>query len=358
MKYSQNPKIFKKPVVLFILKTFIICIGVSCKKSEIPIVDFNSISFKLKNTPQYSLFYRALQRLHVDSLLSGSDSYTVFLPTDSAMMRQGLDANQIDRENLDSLKSTISFHISPGKVSSIDLPKFKQFPLTTIDSGKIAYFEFNNYGLFINGISIIHPDIQANNGIIHEINEVLSPPTSDIYTTVASIPELSFFYYYINTYSVKGFGYQALYGTPISPKDYFDYPLRVQGRLSTLLALSNEAFYANGINSINLLDNYLLAQNKLNTLYLDPKDYFNFGAGQYFTSGFLGSFKFVLKNSLIRPVSAYILQDGKTGYGLTPISRAPNNPTAYPSTLPFHIIKGNIFCTNGVIHIIDQFLQN
>ena len=82
-------------------------------------------------------------------------------------------------ENQEVLQQVLSYHVLPKKVTSEEISG------GSVDSlnGGIAT-AVTDTGVVINNASVVVPDIQASNGVIHGINRVLLP--SDLQTTLAS----------------------------------------------------------------------------------------------------------------------------------------------------------------------------
>ena len=116
-----------------------------------------------------------------DTLSDSSASYTVFAPTDEAFSQlpDGTLEYLLQPENQEVLQQVLSYHVLPTKVTSGEISGGSVDSL----SGGLAT-AVTDKGVVINNASVINPDIQASNGIIHGINRVLLP--ADLQTTLAS----------------------------------------------------------------------------------------------------------------------------------------------------------------------------
>ena len=116
-----------------------------------------------------------------DTLSDSSASYTVFAPTDEAFSQlpEGTLEYLLQPENQEVLQRVLSYHVLPTKVTSEEISG------GSVDSlaGGLAT-AVTDRGVVINNASVINPDIQASNGIIHGINRVLLP--ADLQSTLAS----------------------------------------------------------------------------------------------------------------------------------------------------------------------------
>lgn len=112
-----------------------------------------------------------------DSLQQGGP-FTVFAPTDQAFA--ALPTETLQRlqqpENRQTLIRILSYHVVPGQLTSSQL---KSGELNTAD-GRPVNVKINSDGsqVTVNNAQVTQPNIQASNGVIHAVNQVLIP--SDI----------------------------------------------------------------------------------------------------------------------------------------------------------------------------------
>ncbi len=115
--------------------------------------------------------------------LKGSGPFTVFAPGDTAFAE--LPAGTLDDllkpENRERLKSVLTFHVIPGRLTAAELVNARS--LTTV-SGKELFLHLALSGLSgaelraslrVGGAGIVTADIACTNGIIHVIDRVLIP---------------------------------------------------------------------------------------------------------------------------------------------------------------------------------------
>lgn len=131
---------------------------------------------------QFSTLVKAVQAAGLaDTLADSGSSYTVFAPTDEAFnqLPEGTLDYLLQPENQDILQQVLSYHVIPQAVTSSEISG------GNVDSlnGGLAV-AFTDMGVVVNNASVITPDIQASNGVIHAVNRVLLP--SDIQSTLAS----------------------------------------------------------------------------------------------------------------------------------------------------------------------------
>jgi uncharacterized surface protein with fasciclin (FAS1) repeats len=127
----------------------------------------------------------AVRAAGLTNLLSGDRALTVFAPTDAAFARlpagtvEGLLANPA------RLRQVLRYHLLPSRVRSSDLVAGR----VITSQGAAVTISLTN-GARINGVTISATDIEAGNGVIHVIDEVLLPPP-DLVDLAAGVPSLS-----------------------------------------------------------------------------------------------------------------------------------------------------------------------
>lgn len=140
------------------------------------------------NKPTFKTLNVALARTGLAGTVS-SNQLTVFAPTDAAFERYGLNQrNIVSTLGVETLRSILLYHAVAGKVFSGDLPS-SGF-VATLNGASV---EVNvGSGVTINEATVIIADIEARNGVIHAIDDVLFPPTLNLVELAGSFdPEFS-----------------------------------------------------------------------------------------------------------------------------------------------------------------------
>ena len=116
-----------------------------------------------------------------DTLSDSSASYTVFAPTDEAFnqLPEGTLDYLLQPENKEVLQRVLSYHVLPQAVTSSEITGGE---VETLDGGLVT--EITEDGVVVNNASVVTPDIQASNGVIHAVNRVLLP--ADLQSTLSS----------------------------------------------------------------------------------------------------------------------------------------------------------------------------
>jgi uncharacterized surface protein with fasciclin (FAS1) repeats len=108
----------------------------------------------------------------VDTLRSAGP-FTVFAPTNEAFQALPIDALHGVQDDPELLATVLTYHVVPGALKLEDL---QDGPLTTV-SGLDLEVSHDGDEVLINGVPIAAGDIEATNGIVHVMGDVLLPPS-------------------------------------------------------------------------------------------------------------------------------------------------------------------------------------
>ena len=110
-------------------------------------------------------------------VLNGDGPFTVFAPTNEAFaaLPAGTLESLLKPENKDQLVAILTYHVIPSKVMSTDLSD--GLKAETVNGSKIKV-GINDGTVKINGAKVIAADIQASNGVVHVIDQVILPPAN------------------------------------------------------------------------------------------------------------------------------------------------------------------------------------
>lgn len=123
---------------------------------------------------QFSTLVSALKAADLDDDLAGKGPFTVFAPTNAAFdeLPDGTLDFLLKPENKDLLADILKYHVVPYQIAADDL---KNGALNTANGG-LAVRRLPDR-IVVNNGSITQPDIPASNGVIHEVNRVMIPPS-------------------------------------------------------------------------------------------------------------------------------------------------------------------------------------
>jgi len=141
----------------------------------------NTIVDIASSDADFTLLVEALQKADLASTLQGSGPFTVFAPTNEAFQNllSELGVSSLDDLTADQLEPILLYHVVSGPVTSGDLSNGYVKTLSPGPGETSADFLVNiDNGVTLNGSSsVLQADVQADNGVIHVIDEVLVPPT-------------------------------------------------------------------------------------------------------------------------------------------------------------------------------------
>lgn len=126
----------------------------------------------------FTILVAALQEADLVGALQGEGPFTVFAPTDDAFVAL-LEALDISAEQLlaqPGLADVLLYHVVSGKVMSTDLSDGMMAPTLNGESITVDL----SMGVKINDSSVAIADIEATNGVIHVIDQVLVPSNFEL----------------------------------------------------------------------------------------------------------------------------------------------------------------------------------
>ena len=116
--------------------------------------------------------------------LSGEGPFTVFAPTDDAVvaLTEALGITADDLLALPNLGEILQYHVVAGEAFSDDLEDGQM--ITTL-LGQDVTVSIDDAGVMINEAMVIIADLEAENGVVHVIDAVLVPTATNIAETTA-----------------------------------------------------------------------------------------------------------------------------------------------------------------------------
>ena len=116
----------------------------------------------------------ALKAADLVEALSGQGPFTVFAPTDEAFaaLPDGTVEALLKPENKAKLIKLLTYHVVAGDITS---DKVKSGEVESL-AGEMITLKVKNGKVKVNQAEVIQADIDASNGVIHVINQVILPP--------------------------------------------------------------------------------------------------------------------------------------------------------------------------------------
>jgi uncharacterized surface protein with fasciclin (FAS1) repeats len=137
------------------------------------------------NDGRFKTLVSALTAAGLVETLQGEGPFTVFAPTDAAFAKipaDDLNGLIADKPNLEKV---LLYHVVPGKVMASDVVKLAS--ANTAEGSRVGISIVDGKRVFLNNnAEVAITDIEASNGVIHVIDNVLFPPAEDSATMPAA----------------------------------------------------------------------------------------------------------------------------------------------------------------------------
>ncbi|RED17819.1 fasciclin domain-containing protein [Pontivivens insulae] len=146
----------------------------------------DTIAEVASDASQFSTLVAAVGAADLTATLGDEGPFTVLAPNDEAFAKlpEGTVEMLLMPENKDQLVEILSYHVIPGYVhggtiTAAELDETDEEPLVfqTVQGQAIAFTEseIDNLPMVNDNAMIVALDIEASNGLIHEIDTVLMP---------------------------------------------------------------------------------------------------------------------------------------------------------------------------------------
>ncbi len=129
---------------------------------------------KLTLNPQYSILVAALEQTGLDEMFKGDDGeYTVFAPDNAAFRKlpEGTVDELMKDENKAKLTEILKLHVVDQKVLAADVATASM----TNAAGNALAVTTDGDKVLVDGATVTVADMDASNGVIHNIDTVLMP---------------------------------------------------------------------------------------------------------------------------------------------------------------------------------------
>ena len=143
--------------------------------------------------PQFSTLVSALSAADLVTTLQGPGPFTVFAPTNDAFAKlpEGTLRDLLKPESKGALTSILTYHVVGGALDA---------GVVTTTNGAVSLqgqqidFQVRTEGtgrdkvtrVLVDGAEVVLADVQASNGVIHVIDQVILPASADVVETAAS----------------------------------------------------------------------------------------------------------------------------------------------------------------------------
>lgn len=161
----------------------VITTDIACSNGLIHVIDqvilptSDTIPVVAEKAGSFATLLAAAQAAGLVEALAGEGPLTVFAPTDAAFaaLPKGTVESLLKPENKAQLAAILKFHVVPGRRFSTDLANGK--PVETLQGTTIGLKLVNGQPQIMNA-KVVATDIDAANGVIHVIDQVLLPPSN------------------------------------------------------------------------------------------------------------------------------------------------------------------------------------
>lgn len=125
------------------------------------------------DSPQFSTLVMLIKAAGLEDIFIGTGPFTVFAPSNQAFEKLGTTQlhDLMKEKNRDRLTDILTYHVVPGKYMSSNL---RTQELRTIN-GKTLQAKVDGDHIKINDATVTKKDMVGPNGVIYEIDTVLSP---------------------------------------------------------------------------------------------------------------------------------------------------------------------------------------
>ena len=111
----------------------------------------------------------AVQAAGLVETLKSPGPFTVFAPNDDAFAKLPPGTVQTLVQNIPQLARILTYHVVPGKLMKADLAKLNS--VTSVEGSPIK-IDCSD-GFEVKNATVVAPDIEADNGVIHVIDNVI-----------------------------------------------------------------------------------------------------------------------------------------------------------------------------------------
>jgi len=130
----------------------------------------------IQNSDDHTTLVTAIDEAGLGDALSQAGPFTVFAPTDQAFAVLGSDLDEILADE-DLLNTILTYHVAEGALTSGDLESGQA--ITTLEGSDAVVSIFGSEEeplIFIDEAKVVVADLIADNGVVHVIDVVLTPP--------------------------------------------------------------------------------------------------------------------------------------------------------------------------------------
>lgn len=124
----------------------------------------------------FTTLVAAVQAAGLAETLSGEGPFTVFAPVNEAFaaLPDGTVDSLLMEENKDQLTSILTYHVVPGEYLAAETPA-GEYELETVQGDTVNVVVGDDGTVTVDGATVVMADVDASNGVIHAIDQVIMP---------------------------------------------------------------------------------------------------------------------------------------------------------------------------------------
>jgi uncharacterized surface protein with fasciclin (FAS1) repeats len=123
---------------------------------------------------EFTTLISLVQAAGLEETLSGDGPFTVFAPTDDAFAQLPPEALQALANDPDTLAQILQYHVAAGELMAADVATSTSIP--TVEGQELTVTADGGTVTLNDNVQVTTTDIEASNGVIHVIDQVLLPP--------------------------------------------------------------------------------------------------------------------------------------------------------------------------------------
>ena len=125
----------------------------------------------------FTTLLAAVEAAGLEGTLRSDGPFTVFAPTDDAFAKLPDGTVEALLSDVPTLTQILLYHVVPGRVVAQDVTGISSADTA---AGIPVVVKTDSMGVMVNDANVILTDVFASNGVIHAIDSVILPPSSDI----------------------------------------------------------------------------------------------------------------------------------------------------------------------------------
>lgn len=123
------------------------------------------------NAGSFDTLVAAVKAAGLMDTLKGAGPFTVFAPTDDAFAKLPEGTVESLLKDIPQLTKILTYHVVADKVMFADAVNLNS--VSTVEGSSLSVD--GSSGVKVNNATVVTPDVEADNGVIHVIDSVLIP---------------------------------------------------------------------------------------------------------------------------------------------------------------------------------------